>query len=209
MHGVLRWLTYVPRFDPAPRDPIELLRGSRRLAVERHIFHKVVVSRHLLATSDAMLSNGNHYVAPRPNAPSEESGPHARVRDAFAAIAHVPIRSGAQFIAKVAIMKLGRMAAGVDWAPDAGSQSAYETVRSGREVDAATLLQNAVNWSVFRDRWVPASSVELVDDPFLASIALKYTSPAAADPLPLVLAAIERIVRRLASGAPAPAPRPV
>ncbi|CAG0971095.1 hypothetical protein BURK1_01227 [Burkholderiales bacterium] len=208
MHGVLRWLTYVPSFDPAPRDIVGLLRGARRLAVERHIFHKVVVSRHLMATPDATLSNGNHFVAPHPDATPENSGPHARVRDAFAAIAHVPIRSGAQLVAKVAIKKLGRMAANMDWNPDAASQFVYGTIRSGRALDAATLLEYAVNWSVVRDKWLPASSVELVDDPFLAPIALKYTPQGAADPLPLVLAATERIARRFASGAAAPSPRP-
>ena len=192
-----------------------LLRGAKRLATERHVFHKAIVSRHLLATPDALLSEGNHYVAPRAHAPAHESGPHARMREHVAAIAHVPIRSAAQLVAKVAIKKLGRVAASADWKPDAASQTAYETVRSGRALDARSLLEHAVNWSVPRDAWVAADSVSLVDDPFLAPIELRYTPPSAADPLPLVLAATERIVRRLApardgaagsasDGAPAP-----
>ena len=207
MHGLLRWLTYVPRFDGRDPDPVALLRGSRRLATARHIFHKAIVSRHLLATPDALLSEGNHYVAPRAHAPAHESGPHARMREHVAAIAHVPIRSAAQLVAKVAIKKLGRVAASADWKPDAASQTAYETVRSGRALDTRSLLEHAVNWSVPRDAWVAADSVSLVDDPFLAPIELRYTPPSAADPLPLVLAATERIVRRLAA-ARAGAPRP-
>ena len=206
MHGLLRWLTYVPRFDAPESGIADLLRHARRLADERHIFHKAVVSRTLMATPVAMLSNGNHFVAPRLRAPSEAAGPHARIRDHVAAIAHVPIRSGAQLVAKVAIKKLGRIAANFDWKPDAASQAAYAAVRAGGLPDVATLREHAVNWSVVRDDWLPADSVELVDDPFLAPIALKYTPPAAADPLPLVLAATERLVRRLAAaraGAPA------
>jgi len=210
MHGLLRWLTYVPRFDAPEGDVTDLLRGSRRLRDERHIFHKAVLSRHLMATPGATLSNGNHYVAPYLRAPSEASGRHARIRDRVAAIAHVPIRSGAQLVAKVAIKKLGRIAASFDWKPDAASQAAYEAVRSGRMPDAATLRGHAVNWSVPRSEWLSPESVELVDDPFLAPIALRYTPPAAADPLPLVLAATERLVRRLVAARTGTAPaRPV
>ena len=199
IHGLLRWLTYVPRFDTPEAGIVGLLRHARRLADERHVFHKAILSRHLMATPDAMLSNGCHFVAPYLRAPSEKAGPHARIRDRVAAIAHVPIRSGAQLVAKVAIKKLGRIAASFDWRPDAASQAAYEAVRSGLLPDIATLREHAVNWSVVRDDWLPADSVELVDDPFLAPITLEYTPPAAADPLPLVLAATERLVRRLAA----------
>ena len=215
MHGLLRWLTYVPRFDAPEADPVGLLRGAKRLATERHVFHKAIVSRHLLATPDALLSEGNHYVAPRAHAPAHESGPHARMREHVAAIAHVPIRSAAQLVAKVAIKKLGRVAASADWKPDAASQTAYAAVRAGRELDVPALVEHAVNWSVPRGAWIAAESVSLVDDPFLAPIELRYTPSSAADPLPLVLAATERIVRRLApardgaagsasDGAPAP-----
>ena len=202
MHGLLRWLTYVPRFDVQDPDPVALLRGARRLAAERHIFHKAIVSRHLLATPDALLSEGNHYVAPRAHAPAHESGPHARMREHVAAIAHVPIRSAAQLVAKVAIKKLGRVAASADWKPDAASQVAYEQLRSGAPVDVDALTLAAFNWSVAKGAWRSLDEIAIVDDPFLAPISLRYTPPAAAEALPLVLSAVEKLARRLASARP-------
>ena len=198
MHGLLRWLTYVPAFRESPRGILAILKGARRVPEERHVFHKALMSRALLDNPDAMLSNGNHYVASTPHGASEDAKPHARIRDRFAAVAHVPIRSPAQFVSKVAIKKLGRIAANNDWRPEAASQAAYEAIVAGGSPDPALLLEHAVNWSVQRERWIPASSVELVDDPFLATFELRHTPPEAADPVPLVLAAAERMTRRLA-----------
>lgn len=198
LNGLLHWLTYVPAFGEAPKGILALLRSARRVPEERHVFHKALIARTLLERPQAMLSNGNHYVASRPHGPSEEAEPHARVRDRFAAIAHVPIRSPVQFVSKVAIKKLGRIAASNDWRPEAASQAAYEVIVAGRPMDEATLLEHALNWSVQRERWIPAAGVALVDDPFLAPIALRYTPPHAADPVPLVITATERMTRRLA-----------
>jgi hypothetical protein len=197
MNGLLHWLTYVPDFARAPDGMLALLGSARRLARERQIFHKALMSRYLLERPQAMLSNGNHFVATRPYGTSQEAEPHARIRDEFASLAHVPIRSAAQLVTKVAIKKLGRIAARYDWKPDAASQAAYNAVLENRPLDDATLLEHAVNWSVPRAQWVPPAEVDLVDDPFLAPMTLKYTPPAAADPLPLVLAATDRLVQRL------------
>ncbi len=198
MHGLMHWLTYVPDFAQASRGTLALLRSARRVAEERHVFHKALMSRSLLSRPDAMLANGNHFVASRPHGPSEEAEPHARIRDRFAAIAHVPIRSPAQFVTKVAIKKLGRVAANNDWRPEAASQAAYEAIVAGRPLDERALLEQAVNWSVQRERWISPGDAALVDDPFLAPFELRYTPPRAADPMPLVLAATERMTRRLA-----------
>ena len=199
MHGLMHWLTYVPDFA-APRQGIRaLLGGARRVATERHPLHKAVIGRHLLEDGRAMLSNGNHYVAREHYGRSEDAEKHARIRVEHGALAHVPIRSAEQLVAKVAMKKLGRIAANFDWNPDAASQVAYQSVRDGGLLDAATLAEQAVNWSIRRDAWLPAAEVELVDDPFLASFELRYTPPGAAAPLPLVASAVERMVRRLAA----------
>ena len=198
MHGLLHWLTYVPDYARPAADIVALLRGARRLAVERHPYHQALVGRHLTDDPAAMLANGNHYVARELHGRSEDAPPHARVRAEHAAIAHVPIRSADQLVAKVATKKLARVAAGRDWQPDAASQTAYDAVVAGRPLDAATLTEHAVNWSVPRGWWQPASEVALVDDPFLRAAPLRYTPPAAASPLPVVLAAVERMVVRLA-----------
>ena len=197
MNGLLHWLTYVPDFALARDGTIALLRSARRMAKERQIFHKALMSRYLLERPEAMLANGNHFVAHKLYGSSEDAEPHARIRDEFAALAHVPIRSAAQFVTKVAVKKLGRIAARYDWKADAASQAAYEAVLANRPVDDALLREHAVNWSVPRDRWIAPAEVELVDDPFLLPFALRYTPPVAADPLPLVLSATDRLVRRL------------
>lgn len=59
-----------------------------------------------------------------------------------------------------------------------------------------------LDWSVARSSWRGMSALTLVDDTFLAPVSLRYTPPTAADALPLVLAAVERFVRRLAAARP-------
>lgn len=197
MNGLLHWLTYVPDFSKAPEGILALLRSAKRMSPERQTFEKALMSRYLLERPDATLANGNHYVASRLRGSSEDAEPHARIRDAFAALAHVPIRSAAQFVTKVAVKKLGRIAARFDWKPDAASQMAYEAVVRNRPIDDALLFEHAINWSIPKPYWAKPGEVGLVDDPFLAPIALRYTPRAAADPLPLVLSAADRLVKRL------------
>ena len=205
-HGLLAWPTYVPELRrPAP-DILAALRGARRAVCEGRGLTKAVVARRFLQATDEVLSSGNHWVQGHPDAKVRGTRKHALVTDRVAAIAHVPIRSVEQFIAKVAIKKLGRVAAKIDWRPDAASQVAYEALRSGEPVSVDSLERAAVNWSVAHGSWRDAGEVTLVDDPFLAPIALRYTPLAAADSLPLVLAAVEKLVRRLAAArAPVPA----
>ena len=199
MNGLLHWLTYGPDFSKAAQGTLALLASARRLSPERQIFHKALMSRYLMEQPEATLANGNHFVARRLHGPPDEAEPHARIRDEFAVLAHVPIRSAAQFVTKVAVKKLGRIAAQYDWKPDAASQQAYEAVLRNQPVDDALLLEHAINWSVPRPHWAKPGEVEFVDDPFLAPMTLRYTPPAAADPLPLVLSATDRMVVRLAA----------
>ena len=113
-------------------DILALLRGARRLAHERHPYHKAIVGRHLFADPNAMLANGNHFVAREHHGRSEDAPRHARVRAEHAAIAHVPVRGADQVCTKVVIKKLGRIAANADWKPDAASQVAYDSIAAGR-----------------------------------------------------------------------------
>ncbi|CAG0971074.1 hypothetical protein BURK1_01226 [Burkholderiales bacterium] len=206
-YGKLRWPTYVPDLArPAP-DILAMLRGARRAAAESHEFAKVVVGRHFLAATDDVVAQGNHWIEGHPDAPVRGQRRHVEIVDRVAAVAHVPIRSVEQFIAKVAIKKLGRVAAKIDWKPDAASQVTYDGIRSGEPVDVGALTLAAHNWSAPRLAWRELASLTLVESPFLAPVSLRYTPPAAANALPLVLSAIERLVRRLAS-ARAAAPEP-
>jgi len=123
---------------------------------------------------------------------------HERVPEEVATVAHVPIRGAEQFVAKVAIKKLGRVAARIDWKPDAASQASYERLRAGEAVDVDALVLAACNWSVPTGAWRDPGALALVDDPFLAPFALRYTPRAPSAALPLVLSAVHRLTRRLA-----------
>ena len=61
----------------------------------------------------------------------------------------------------------------------------------------ALLFEHAINWSIPKPYWAKPGEVGLVADPFLAPMTLRYTPPRAADPLPLVLSAVDRLVKRL------------
>jgi hypothetical protein len=200
-HGLLSWPTYVPDLRRPARDVLSALRGARRASGGTQGLMKVVVARRFLKAMDEVLSSGDHRVEAHPDAKGAGAREHALVGDRVA-VAHVPIRGVEQFIAKVAIKKLGRVAAKIDWKPDAASQVAYEALRAGLPVDVDALEHAAVNWSVARGSWRGMSALTLVDDTFLAPVSLRYTPPTAADSLPLVLAAVERFVRRLAAARP-------
>lgn len=148
-----------------------------------------------VADPNAMLASGNHFVAREQHGRSGHPLRHARVRAEYAAIAHVPVRGADQVCTKVVTKKLARIAARADWKPDAASQAAYDSIVAGRSLDAATLTEYAVNWSVRRSLWERASEVALVEDPFLAPIEPRFTPDSPAAPLPIALAAIERMVR--------------
>lgn len=198
MHGLLPWLTYVPDFASPAVDIPARIAGARRRARERQVFLKAVITRAILGTPTAVLGDGNHYVAAVEGQALEDAPPHARVRAEHAAIAHLPIRSADQLVAKVAVKRLARLAARTAWQPDAASQVAYDAVVAGAELDVPTLARHAVNWSVPRAHWEAVADVPLVDDPFLVPVALRYTPPRPAAPLPLAAGAVERMVRRVA-----------
>ena len=201
-HGLLAWPTYVPELRrPAP-DILAALRGARRAAGEVNGMTKAIVARSFAGAADEVLSSGNHWIQGHPDAKLRGMRRHGLVTDRVAALAHVPIRSVDQFVAKVAIKKLGRLAAKIDWKPDAASQVAYEQLRDGAPVDVDALTLAAFNWSAAKGSWRSLDEIAVVDDPFLAPISLRYTPPAAADALPLVLSAVEKLVRRLASARP-------
>jgi hypothetical protein len=199
VHGLMSWPSYVPDLHHPARDVLTALKTARRADRDANPYPKAVVGAGFLQATEEVLGSGNHFVVTHPDVPGEgdRKREHVIVDPAAVFVAHVPIRSVEQFVAKVAIKKLGRLAANVDWTADAASQAAYDAVRSGAPIDADTLTLAALNWSVDRSAWRPMSELRLVDDPFLAPISLRYTPPAAAQALPLVLSAIERLAQRL------------
>jgi hypothetical protein len=201
MHGLVQWQTYVPQFA-AGADALDmrlLLASPLRLVEERHDLHKVVVARHFLNAPDAYIEYGNHVVRPsKAHAIARLPNPHARIKPAAAALAHVPVRSADQFTGKIAVGWLAFLATHSD-EPDASFhwREAYSDIANGLPLSAEVLSAIACNYSVPKSRWLPPEQVPRIPDPFLADIELKYAHLNRQRPLPLVLAFAERLIRQV------------
>ena len=195
--GQLHWQNYVPDFAHRHADLRAAIATARRASTELHGLFKVAVTRAFATMPEAVLTQGLHRVVPRPGAPENEFGPHARLRPQSIAIAHVPLRSAGQYVVKVAVKKLGRLASGINWTPDAAMQVAYTRICEGAPIDPAVLRMAAANWSLSHGRWVEPGTRTWIDEPFLADVPLRYTPPGEGASLPVVLDAVERLARRL------------
>jgi len=204
--GQLYWQNYVPDFAQTHVDLRHAIASARRSPTELHGLYKVAVTRAFADMPDAVLTQGLHRVAPRPYAQESELGPCARLRPQSVAIAHVPLRSAEQYVVKVAVKKLGRLGAGINWTPDAAMQVAYTRICEGERIDPATLRLAAANWSLPFGRWVDPDARNWIDDPFLADVPLRYTSSRQIAAMPIVLDAVERLVRHLRVGEEAAGP---
>jgi hypothetical protein len=183
----------VPRFDGGS-DIVSLLRSARRVRGEAHGLRKVAVSRAFAARNDLFLTKGQHRVES-----STEKTPHPRtlLPAGVVSIAHVPVRSARQFTAKVAVGWLASLRTPVrEHNESIHIREAYEYVRSGRPLTPRQLESFAMNYSMPMDRWLPTDVIELVDDPFLARIAVAYQREAGFDPLALVLQTAEQLIKR-------------
>jgi len=196
-YGQLHWQNYVPDFSRPEPDPRRAIASARRATSELHGLYKVAVTRTFAARPRAVLTQGLHRVAPHVAAPVDRFDPHARLRPESVAIAHLPLRSVEQYVVKVAVKKLGRIASGIDWTPDAAMQVAYTRICDGRPIDPDVLRNAASNWSLPVGRWVDPQSRTWIDDPFLADVPLRYTPSRASTPTPIVIDAVDRLVRHL------------
>lgn len=192
-HLVLPWLTYVPRFDGGD-DTLTVLRSAQRVVQQRHGFPKVAIGRHFLAAPGDELGKGNHAIDRKVPFPS--GSPDVTCPAEAAALAHVPIRSAAQFFSKFATGWLSSLASGtVKGAESFHWREAYAHLRTGRALTAAQLTSFAMNYGVPRDRWLPMEDIELVEDPFLAEMELRHSEHRRVhDPLALVLTLAERLL---------------
>jgi hypothetical protein len=200
-YGQLHWQNYVPDFAHPDPDPRRAIASARRATSELHGLYKVAVTRTFASKPRAILTQGLHRVAPHVGATVDRFDPHARLRPESVAIAHLPLRSAEQYIVKVAVKKLGRIASGIHWTPDAAMQVAYTRICEGRPIDPDVLRIAAANWSLPVGRWVDPATREWIDDPFLADIPLRYTPSRESASMPIVLDAIDRLARRLRDGA--------
>jgi len=193
LHGLMSWPTYVPDFDAPYRGIIACARSARRLLEERHQHGKVVVARHIADTPRALLAGGSHAVMPWFGAREDQVGQHHLFAADELALAHLPFRNANQFVVKIVINRLARIAAGRDLQPNKQRLLAYRRIADGLPVDAAYMRTMAVNFSVAPTAWIDADKATLVDDPFLADFVLRHTPAEESDPLPLVVAAVEQL----------------
>ena len=193
----LDWFTYVPDCERCG-DALACLRGARRVRDDRHGFRKVAVSRAFASDADLYVTKGQHRVESRKTPPQRR--PAVILPPDALSIAHVPIRSARQFTQKVALGWLSLLGApererneSLHW------REAFEYLGSGRPLTPGQLMAFATNYGVPMARWLPTDAHELVEDPFLRDIPLRYQGGAATDPLAIVLRHAERLLR--ASGA--------
>lgn len=205
-HAQLHWQTYVPDFEAPEQGLRRLIDGARRADVEIHGHYKLAVGRHLLAHPTAILTQGLHYVVRAPNADLATRGPHARIRASALAIAHVPLRSVDQYVSKVVVKKLGRIAAANNWTRNSAMQAAYDRLRQGEPVDPASMNRVASNWTVPVERWIEPGARNWVRDPFLVPFPQRITPPRPSHPVPVLLDALLRLVERLRAMRQGPPP---
>ena len=201
LHAVQEWHTYVPDFS-RPLDPVALIRSARKVVPLRNTLYKVVVSRYFL-DSPTLIAEGNHWVQKRPDAGAAPDVRHARLLPEESAVAHVPIRSAAQFSAKIAIgwlaclMQPGRHPLlSYHW------RTAYRDLRAGAALTPERLTRLAATYGL-PDGERDAERFDLIDDPFLADIAIANAGAARADPFALLLQFAEGLAQRLADSSPA------
>ena len=193
-HLVLPWLTYVPRFEETA-DMLTLLRSALRVAEQRHGFAKVAVQRRFRTAKNQRLGKGSHTVEHLGMGDGEARSDGLLCSPEAAAIAHVPIRSAPQFVAKFASGWLGALASGKIVGEESFHwRQAYAHLRNGKPVTAAQLEAFAANYGVPQERWLPIQDIALIDDPFLAPVDLRHVRPQLKDPLPLVLTIAERLL---------------
>lgn len=191
--GHLRWQTLVPApgSDPAA-EPHVLRRLTHRFAEEPGAQHKVVLPRDLLRRSDWRIATGNHWML-RADDSRIEGIELPAVR-----LAHLPFRSPAQVVRKVALGWLGhRLAAG----PHARAmplnwhwRGLFEHMLEGRFPgwdDLPALAASAYGSELPRpDAAMPA----LVHDPLPVHAELLWPELAGIDPLQALLRWADRLV---------------
>lgn len=201
----IAWRTYVPPLADAHADMVALIRASRRIAVEPEhppeVRHKVLLTRDFAADPTANIVMGNHGVVLGNHVVLSPRMPQVELPAVMITVCHLPVRSAPQFIVKITIKRLARLAAARDYPPGSNVRRAWDAICRGEPLTSARMLQNHVAGHLMPEDVLAADMAATVDDPFIADIHLRYTAPAPTDPLPLVLTAVERLARRLGPSA--------
>jgi Glycosyl transferase family 2 len=205
MHAVQEWHTYVPDFT-RPLDPVALIRSARKVVPASGGGRKAIVSRHFL-DSPMLVVEGNHYLQKRLGTDGDPDVEHFPLSPEESALAHVPIRSAAQFSAKVAVRWLAclmqpdrlHQLLSYQWRKAYGDLLAGAAVTpdllAGTALTPEKLTQLAVTCGLPEAEQV-VERFHLVDEPFLADVKIAY--PARANPFALVPQIAGRLPKRAA-----------
>ncbi len=183
MHATMHWLTYVPdAFDDGGFGPGHLW---WRLKTERHSLLKVIVTRVLLDRPNDTIAMGNHAVL---SGAARSIQPHARLLQDVLALAHCPVRSRAQFEAKIIVGYLANVASRpTDRRLARHWRELYGELRAGGSFGEARLREIASNYGLPLKNRRPVTEIELVEDPVRFTAVRRYRSDAVCDPLRLLL----------------------
>lgn len=207
-HGWMSWPTYVPPLDGEPRDIVAALRACRRALrvppAAPDVSCKVALTRPFADNPLATITMGNHDVILGRHQVTSPRMPHVAIPPSVVEVCHVPVRSPAQFVVKMTIKRLARLAAGRDYPAGAAVRAAYDAIRDGEPLTPPMMLASHVSGA---EAGVDAAVSPHPEPPIVGDIALRHTPVAPTDPLPLVMSAVERLVRRAAAARAAPAAR--
>ncbi len=191
MHATMHWLTYVPGAFDREFGPGHLW---WRLETERQGLGKVIVSRALLDQPGDVIAMGNHAVL---DATAREAPPHARPRQDTVALAHCPVRSRAQFEAKIIVGYLANLVAGpTDRRLARHWRELYDDLRAGGSFSEGRLGEIASNYGLPMKNWRPSSEIALVEDPVTLDFELRYSGSSAPDVLRQVMLFTEALIAR-------------
>jgi len=174
--------------DPAP---FSVARFRRRLAAEAYPQMRVAIRRTFLERPSQVVTEGNHYVVDA--AAPGQSPAYPAINAEVLAIAHFPIRSARQVVAKTILGWLAIAAthrggnAAFHW------RELYDELKRGRALDADRLMALAVNYGIPREAWRDPAAVELVEDPIAPTPPPRYAAAAALEPMQLLLIYAERL----------------
>jgi hypothetical protein len=213
-HARIDWPTYVPPLVDDPGDIVALLRSSRRMPprndIPANVSRKVALTHHFADDPAATITMGNHDVILGRNQITSPRMPHVELPADMVEVCHVPVRGARQYVVKLAVKRLARVAAGRDYAEGTNVRIAFDVLLKGMMLTPDQVLATQLNLAERDVKRVAriVASPPLADDRFIADIALRYTPAVAYDPLPIVLAAVERLAMRVAAGRPGTQARP-
>ena len=192
--GLAAWPLYVPPLMSG-YDIVPQLRAARRLGAPLlppvSLHRKVVLGAAFAAAPEAALSMGNHGAMLGGDPRTATPMPAVDLDPDVVEVCHVPVRSLPQFVVKIAVKRLARMAAGRDYVD---GHAAYDAIRGGATITPGQML--AAHALVDDDALVATLMAAPDDaDRIVGDVRLRYTQPEPTDPMPRVLAAVDTIVR--------------